>query len=246
MKISFHIFPSFIPFNMHLQSSSKFLEFLKSAGKRFKPPGTRVVLRRNPEGSFGVGFRDTWHNPKESGGVFRCGLPGHVAHSEGIRRGLSVWAFGTRGTLRRYPKGSLGVGFRNTWHTPKVSEGVSRCGLSGHVAHSEGIRRGLSVWAFGTYGTVRRNPEGSLGVGFQDTWHTPKESRGVSRCGLSGHVAHSEGIQRGISVWSFGTCGTLRRNPKGSLGVGYCDTWHTPKESEGVSRCGLLGHVAHS
>src|SRR5438128_2195622 len=90
-------------------------------------------------------------------------LLGHVSHSEGIRRGLSVWAFGTRGTLRRNPEGSFGVGFRDTWHTPKGSEGVSRCGLSGHVAHSEGIRRGLSVWAFGTRGTLRRNPEGSLG-----------------------------------------------------------------------------------
>src|SRR6266542_4847005 len=64
----------------------------------------------------------------------------------------------------------------------------------GHVSHSEGIRRGLSVWAFGTRGTLRRNPEGAFGVGFRDTWHTPKESGGVFRCGLSGHVAHSEGI----------------------------------------------------
>src|SRR6266508_4459555 len=143
-------------------------------------------------------------------------------------------------SLRRNPEGSLGVGFRDTWHTPKESEGVSRCGLSGHVAHSEGIRRGLSVWAFGTCGTLRRNPKGSLGVGFRDIWHSPKESRGVSRCGLSGHVAHSEGIQRGLSVWAFRTRGTLRRNPEGYLGVVFWDMWHTPKESEGVSRCGLL------
>src|SRR5436190_9868801 len=56
-------------------------------------------------------------------------LPGQVSHSEGIRRGLSVWAFGTRGMLRRNPKGSLGVGL-------------------------------------GTRGMLGRNPEGCLGVGF--------------------------------------------------------------------------------
>src|SRR5436190_6678197 len=100
--------------------------------------------------------------PKESRGVFRCGLSGHMAHSEGIRWGLSVWAFGTRGTLRRNPKGSLGVGFRDTWHTPKESEGVSRCGLSGYVAHSEGIRRV------------------ALDLGTRDTWHTQKTSTGDS------------------------------------------------------------------
>src|SRR6266540_2821905 len=82
--------------------------------------------------------RDTCHTPKESGGVSRCGLSGHVACSEGIRRGLSVWAFGTRGMLRRNPKGSLGV-------------------------------------AFGTRGTLRRNSEGVSRCGLRDTWHAPKE-----------------------------------------------------------------------
>src|SRR6266540_830502 len=50
--------------------------------------------------------------------------PGHVSHSEGIRRGLSVW-------------------------------------LSGHVAHSEGIRRDF------------------LGLGTRDTWHTRNASGGI-------------------------------------------------------------------
>src|SRR5438105_13073652 len=72
----------------------------------------------------GVGFRDTWHSRKVSGGW------------------LSVWAFGTRGTLGRYP------------------EGGSRCGLLGHVALSEGIRRV------------------ALDVGFPDTWHSRKVSGG--------------------------------------------------------------------
>ena len=100
-----------------------------------------------------------------------------MSHSEGIRRGLSVWLSGHVAYSEGFRRGSLGVGFRNTWHAPKDSEGVSRCGLSGHLARSEGFRRGGS-------------------------WF-----------GHSGHVAHSEDI-RGDSP---GTCGELGRLPEGSL-----------------------------
>src|SRR6266508_4301372 len=118
---------------------------------------TCVSLRRNPEGSLGVGFRDTWHTPKESEGVSRCGLSGHVAHSEGLRRGFSVWAFGTRGTLRRNPKGALGVGFRDTWHTPKESKGVSPGLGTQDTWRSRKASEGfLLVWALETHGALGR------------------------------------------------------------------------------------------
>src|SRR5438105_14620135 len=89
----------------------------------------------------GVGFRDTWHSRKVSGGW------------------LSVWASKTRGTLGRYP------------------EGGSRCGLPGHVALSEGIRRV------------------ALGVGFRDTCLSRKVSGG------------------GLWVWAAGTRATVGRYP---------------------------------
>src|SRR5438128_4683870 len=44
--------------------------------------------------------------------------PGHVSHSEGIRRGLSVWDFGTRGTLRRNSEGVSRCGPRDTLQAP--------------------------------------------------------------------------------------------------------------------------------
>src|SRR6266508_2303859 len=45
---------------MHLQSSSKFLELLKSAGKRVFTPGTRVAPGEYPGWSPDVGSRGTW------------------------------------------------------------------------------------------------------------------------------------------------------------------------------------------
>src|SRR6266540_2086292 len=116
---------------MHLQSSSEFLELLKSAGKgvltsrdtcrtRRVPGGgspggalgTRGELGRYPEGSLGLGTRDTWRARTVSGGFSRRE------------------AFGTRGTLGRYPEGSLGAR------------------ILGHVALSEGIRRVLLARGF--------------------------------------------------------------------------------------------------
>src|SRR6266508_1086091 len=89
---------------MHLQSSSKFLEFLKSAGKRVLTSRDTCRTRRVPGGvsrrgllghvassdgirrvALGVGFRDTWHTRKVSGGW------------------LSVWASGTCSTLGMLP-----------------------------------------------------------------------------------------------------------------------------------------------
>src|SRR6266540_372322 len=79
MKISFIFFLSIIPFNMHLQSSSKFLELLKSAGKRVLTSRDTCRTRRVPGGglpvwalgargalgwclggSLGASTRDTW------------------------------------------------------------------------------------------------------------------------------------------------------------------------------------------
>src|SRR6266540_3706407 len=97
MKISFIFFLSIIPFNMHLQSSSKFLELLKSAGKRVFTPGTHVAPGEYP------------------GVVSHCGLSGYVAHSDGVSEGLSARALGTRGELRRCLGGSLGASTRDTW-----------------------------------------------------------------------------------------------------------------------------------
>src|SRR6266508_4420258 len=98
---------------------------------------TCVSLRRNPEGSLGVGFRDTWRTPKESEGVSRCGLSGHVAYSEGIRRVFS-W-FGHSGHVA-YSEGfrrvSFGLGTRDMWRTWKASG------------------RFLLVWALGTRGVL--------------------------------------------------------------------------------------------
>src|SRR6266508_1081756 len=105
---------------------------------------------------------------------------------------------------------------RDTCRTRRVPGGVSRCGLSGHVVHSHGIRRV------------------ALGVGFRDTWHARKTSggwhsvwasgtrgmlgrhpEGGTRCGLPGHVARSEEIPRVV------------------LGVGFRDTWHARKKYRG-------------
>src|SRR5438128_6329181 len=114
--------------------------------------GTRGTLGRHPEGfsrfghsghvaysedirrdSPGLGTRDTWHFRKAPGE----GSPGLGSRDAWRTRTVSggwhsVWASGTRGTLRRVLKGSLGRGFRDTWHAPKGSEGVSRSGGPGH------------------------------------------------------------------------------------------------------------------
>ena len=136
-------------------------------------------------------------------GFYGLGTRGHVSLSKSFRRvaGESPgWAlgvgFGMRGALARHPGGvilasALGTGSslatfpgilsqsitRDTWHSPKVSPKEAPkgafVGASGHVACSEGLRRGLSGW------------------------HAPKEV--LEGCfegsfgWLSGHVAHSEG-----------------------------------------------------
>src|SRR5438128_12488784 len=89
--------------------------------------------------------RDTWLTSNAPGNARSVEHSGHVAHSQCSRRVLSAWVFGTRGVLGRLP------------------DGVSRLGHSEHVAHSEGFQRV------------------ALGVGFGDTWHSPK----VSLKGLS-------------------------------------------------------------
>src|SRR6266540_3658749 len=68
MKISFIFFLSIIPFNMHLQSSSKFLELLKSAGKRVLTSRDTCRTWRVPGGCPGVGSRGTWRTRTVSGG----------------------------------------------------------------------------------------------------------------------------------------------------------------------------------
>ena len=77
---------------MHLQSSSKFLELLKSAGKR-------VLTSRD--------MCRTWRVP---GGGLPVGVSGHVAHSDGVSEGLSArWARDTWRT-RNAPGVSTGWG----------------------------------------------------------------------------------------------------------------------------------------
>src|SRR6266508_4337206 len=91
---------------MHLQSSSKFLEFLKSAGKR-------VLTSRN-----------TCRTGRVPGGVVsRCGLSRHVAHSENIRRVSRLGHSGHVALSEGIRRVALGVGFRDTWHTRNVSGG---------------------------------------------------------------------------------------------------------------------------
>src|SRR6266540_4188076 len=119
--------------------------------------GTRGALARYPKGgtrcglpghvaysenvrrvALGVGFRDTWHAPKETGGGLSVWLSGHVARSEGNPKGSLGVAFGTHGTLRRKTEGVSRCGFRDTWHAPKEIRRGFSVWLSGHVAPSEG------------------------------------------------------------------------------------------------------------
>src|SRR6266542_671985 len=72
---------------------------------------------------------------------------GHVSHSEGIWRGLSVWLSGHVAHSEGVPKGSLGVGFGTRGMLRRNPEGGSWFGHSGHVAHSECIRRDFPGWA---------------------------------------------------------------------------------------------------
>src|SRR5437868_591372 len=67
--------------------------------------------------------------------------PGHVSHSEGIRRDLSVWASGHVACSEGVPKGSLGVGFGTRGVLRWGSEGVSRCGLRDTWQAPKGFRR---------------------------------------------------------------------------------------------------------
>ena len=93
------------------------------------------------------------------------------------------------------------MGVWDTWRARKASGRGLTARHSGHVAHSEGFRRV------------------ALGVGFGDTWHSPKVSpkkvpKGLS-VGALGHKAYSEGkFEGGAFGVTFGTRGTLRRVPK--------------------------------
>src|SRR6266540_921629 len=127
---------------MHSQSSSEFLELLKSAGKRFQPPGTRVTLRRNPGRSLGVAFGTRGVLRRSSEGVSRCGLRDTWHAPKEFRRGLSA-------------------GLRDAWHSPKeFRRGGSWFGHSGHVAHSECIWRDFPDLGTRARGTLRMHPEG--------------------------------------------------------------------------------------
>src|SRR6266540_3992198 len=89
----------------------------------------------------------------------RFNQPGHVSHSEGIRRDLSVWFSGHVARSEGVPKGSLGVGFGTRGMLRRSSEGVSRCGLRDTWHAPKELRRGLSVWSLGTRGTLGMHPE---------------------------------------------------------------------------------------
>src|SRR6266540_3213631 len=116
------------------------------------------------------------------GGFWGISFAKLAAHSEASGRVLSAWVLGTRGVLAWHPEGSLGVA--------------------------------LSVGFSGTRGEVGRHPEGSLGLGFRDTWLTRNTSgRGSHGLGTRGHVVLSEGFRRL------------------ALGVGFGNTWHSPKVS---------------
>src|SRR5438045_1197815 len=101
---------------MHLQSSSKFLELLKSAGER--------VLTS----------RDTCHTRRVVGTAPGDVLAENMAHSEVFWHVLPVWALGARGLPGGVPAGSPSVGSRGTWRTRRCSGRISQCGLSGHRA----------------------------------------------------------------------------------------------------------------
>src|SRR6266508_823769 len=97
---------------MHLQSSSKYLELFKSAGKSFNLPGHVSHSASTRGGVSRCGLSGTWRTRKVSGGWLsvwalgtcgelgrhpeggsRFGLPGHMANSEGFQRVLSVLGF---------------------------------------------------------------------------------------------------------------------------------------------------------
>src|SRR5438128_313832 len=151
---------------MHLQSSSEFLEFLKSAGKGFNHPG-------------------------------------HVSHSEGIRRGLSLWLSGHVARSECIRREVLGLGTRDTWHTRNASGGI--------FSRRE---------AFGTRGELGRHPEGGSWGGFLGHVVSSGGSRGkFSRLELSGRVAYPErsrgglpaGVTRSGRFIRLGTGGPLDR-----------------------------------
>src|SRR6266540_1599235 len=122
---------------MHLQISSKFLELLKSAGKRVLTSWDTCRTRRVP-----------------GGGVSRCGLSGHAAHSDDIRRVSRCWLSG------------------HVAHSDGIRR-VSQCGLSGHVAHPESARGWLSRLELSGHVAYPECSRGdSPGWSSRDTWRT--------------------------------------------------------------------------
>src|SRR5207253_5960934 len=112
------------------------------------------------------GLRDAWRSRTASGGV------------------ILATALGTGGSLATFP-GILSRSItRDTWHSPKVSPKEAPkgafVGASGHVACSEGLRRG------------------SFGRACSDGFS--KEAFG----GASGHVACSKGRSEGSRGWALG------------------------------------------
>ena len=120
------------------------------------------------------------------------------------------------------------MGSWDTWCTRRVPRGVCRCGLSGHVVHSHGIRRV------------------ALGVGFRDTWHTRKTSGGwhsVWASGTRGTLRRK--IRRGLSVWLSGHVARSEGKSEGVSRCGFWDTWHAPKEIRRGLSVWLSGHEAY-
>src|SRR5438128_2330154 len=75
------------------------------------------------EGGFRAGFRDKCRTPKGS---------------EGFPKGFRL-ASGTRGLLRKVPKGVPAKASKG--HSVGLRDGSER--VSGHAAHSEGLRKGV-------------------------------------------------------------------------------------------------------
>src|SRR5436190_21902159 len=99
MKISFIFFRVLFHLICIYKVQANFWNYLNRLEKGFNLPGHVSHPESTREGGLGVGFRDTWRTHTASGGFYRLGHSGHVALLHGIRRVLSAWALGTRGTL---------------------------------------------------------------------------------------------------------------------------------------------------